>query len=143
MYPLSDDYMTFNGNTGRYVITEKDVLENIGIDLSARSKSDIVKNAYLNLASIQIYNFIHKHNINNDLQDYIIANTKTGRKIIKEAMELQVLMFASAGNLAVLPDEKMRALSVDMNAAIILERVIPEIGTSILYTGKLPYPIKV
>lgn len=136
-HPYDDDYMVFDYNSNRYILTEKSVQETLGVNLSARCKSEEAKKAYLRLASIQIYNYIHKHNIDTALQDYIIANTESGRKIIKEAMEMQILLFVSAGNLSVLPDEKMRALSIDMNAIAILEQVIPEIGTSILYTGKL------
>jgi hypothetical protein len=135
--PYSDEYMFFDKATNRYVLTEKDVLETVGINLSARSKSEESKRAYLRLASTQIYNYIHKHNMNNELQDFIISHTETGRAIIKEAMEMQVLLFASAGNLSVLPDENMRRLSVDMNAVAVLERIIPELGTTILYTGNL------
>lgn len=135
--PYSDEYMFFDKATNRYVLTEKDVLETVGVNLSARSKSEESKRAYLRLASTQIYNYIHKHNMNNELQDFIISHTETGRAIIKEAMEMQVLLFASAGNLSVLPDENMRRLSVDMNAVAVLERLIPELGTTILYTGNL------
>lgn len=135
--PYSDEYMTFDVSTNRYILTEKDVLDTVGINLSVRSKSEEAKRAYLRLASMQIYNYIHSHNINNELQDFIISHTETGRKIIKEAMEMQVLLFASSGNLSILPDENMRKLSIDMNAIAVLERFIPEIGTTILYTGNL------
>jgi hypothetical protein len=137
-YPYSDEYMTYDYENHRYMLTEKAILDELGINLSERSKNEAAKKAFLRLASNQIYNFIHSHNVNNVLQDYIIAKTAKGRKIIKEAMTSQFWLLANAGDLSILPDERQRALSIDMNAISVLEQSIPEIGCSILYTGNLP-----
>lgn len=138
-YPYSDEYMTYDYESHKYMLTEKAVLEELGINLAERSKNEAAKKAFLRLASNQIYNYIHSHNVNDVLQDYIIAKTSRGRKVIKEAMLSQFWLLANAGDLSILPDEKQRALSIDMNAISILGQTIPEIGCSILYTGKLPH----
>ena len=137
-FPLSDDYMIFNYDTMRYELTSKDIFENLGIDFDSEGYDKTVVRAYLKLASLKVYNYIHSHNCDDDYQDYVIAKTKKGRKLIKEALEMQVLLYASTGNLAVLPDKEARALSIADEVKDILLRPIPEIGCSILYTGYIP-----
>lgn len=140
-YPLSDEYMIYNEQAKRYVLTEKDVLDNLGINLSARMKSKNgstnlnVINSLLNLASVHVYRFIHEHSINNSWQDCVIANTEKGRQIIKEAMEQQLVYVLTIGDLSRSTDSAKRAFWFDDTAKEILYQTIPEIGTSILYTG--------
>lgn len=136
MYPLSDDFMIFNEQTNRYVLTEKDVLLNLGTNLSERVKDKNAINALLNLVSQHVYRFIHMHNIQNDFQDYIIAHTETGRIIVKEAMEQQLTYILTVGDLTRSTDEKKRMLWFDDLAKETLMRTIPEIGTTICYTGR-------
>ena len=81
--------------------------------------------------------FIHKHSNNNDLQDYVISHTEKGRKIIKEAMEQQLIYYLAVGDLSKSTDEKKRALAIDMVAQETLMQTIPEIRTSICYTGNI------
>ena len=73
--------------------------------------------------------------MNNALQDFIIAKTKSGRDIIRRAMEQQLIYVISVGDLSRSPKESERKLWFDQNAADILEETIPEIGTTILYNG--------
>lgn len=134
-YPYSDDYMIFNEQANRYVLTEKDVLENYGINLSARFVNPSLVKPTLNQVSLQVYSYIHGFNVNNKMQDYIIAHTEDGRRIIKEAMEQQLLYFLSVGDLSKTPDEHKRKFWFDEMAKEILMQPIKEIGTSILYTG--------
>ena len=70
-YPLSDDYMIFDSVSNRYVLTTKGVYETVGVNLDERTKNNEAKSALLRLASMQIYNYIHKHNTENDFQDHI------------------------------------------------------------------------
>ena len=142
IYPLSDEYMIYNEQLRRYILTEKDVLENLGIDLPARlrckngSSNANSINALLNLASVHVYRFIHEHNVNNDWQDCVIANTQKGRQIIKEAMEQQLIYLLTIGDLSRSTDSTKRAFWFDDTARDILYQTIPEIGTTILYTGR-------
>ena len=135
-YPLSDDYMTYDYKTHRYILTEKDVEENLGINLSLRNENPIVRNALLKTISNHVYNYIHAYNINNILQDYIIAKTELGREIIKEAMENQLVYVLNVGDLSRVADVNLRPLWFDEQAKQSLFRVIPEIGTTICYSGR-------
>ena len=137
--PYDDDFMTYDYNSHRYVLTLKDVNQNLGIDLENRISYANAIPVLLNRVSIKIYALIHSYNTDNDLQDYIIAKTETGRKIIKEAMEEQLLYFLAVGDLSRSVIESERNMSIDQTAMETLLRTIPEIGCNILYTGKLPY----
>ena len=137
MYPLTDDFMIFDNETQRYILTEKDVNINLGINILERLKNPNTLKAILKQVSNQIYMFIHKHSNNNDLQDYVISHTEKGRKIIKEAMEQQLIYYLAVGDLSKSTDEKKRALAIDMVAQETLMQTIPEIRTSICYTGNI------
>ena len=138
-YPYSDDFMYYDFNKHRYILTEKDVEVNLGIDLASRNENANVRRAILNTVSEHVYNFIHSFNKNTTAQDYIIAKTKSGREIIKEAMENQLVYVLSAGDLSRVPDPNLRLLWFDEQAKQILFRDIPEIGTSICYAGSLSF----
>lgn len=138
-YPYADDYMTYDYDTHRYILTLKDVEENLGIDLTARVTVPNAIPSLLNRISVKIYAFIHSHNVNNAYQDLIIAKTKDGRRIIKEAMEEQLIYFLTVGDLSRSIVEAERKISYDETAIDILLQPISEIGCSILYCGKLPF----
>lgn len=138
-YPYSDDYMIFNKETHRYELTEKDVLERLGINLRARINNTNAIENVLKTASLHVYSFIHSFNILNDLQDYIIAKTKTGRQLIQQAMERQLTYILVVGDLTMSTDESKRSKWFDELAEEILMRTIPEIGKSICYSGMFPY----
>ena len=135
-YPYSDDYLQYDYIMHRYVLTAKDVQENLGVNLD-RFDSPNAVDAILRQISIKIYAFIHEYNIANDLQDYIIAKTETGRKIIKEAMEQQFLYESAVGNVDLILSADKRGFRIAPITESVLLRIIPEIGTTILYTGNL------
>lgn len=137
MYPYDDEYMIYNKELSRYVLTEKDVLHNLGINLAERVKDQSAINSFLNLASMHVYRYIHQFNVNNALQDYVIAHTETGRKIVKEAMEQQLVYLSMVGDLSRSADKEERLSWFDENAKEILMRTIPEIGCSVCYAGNL------
>lgn len=137
-YPISDNYMTFNEKENRYVLTEQDIISNLGIDVNERLKNPDAVSSLLNQISIQVYRFIHQFNVDNAFQDYVIAHTEMGRKIIKSAMEEQFIYVMVNGDLSRSTDEKKRALWFDDNAKEILMQTIPEIRTHILYSGRFP-----
>ena len=135
-YPYADEYMIYDYETHRYILTEKCVLEELGINLAERSKNQVARANLLKLASAQVYRFIHEHNTANDFQDYVIAKTETGRKIIKEAMQHQLTYLMMVGDLSRSTDINKRMLWFDDNAKQTLYRPIPEIASSICYTGR-------
>ena len=131
--PYSDDYLVYNELTGRYVLTAKNIEENYGITLG----NNVGVQGILNMVSISIYNFIHKHNFNNEKQDAMIAFTEKGRKIINDAMCMQFLYIKQAGYLNRSTDKDKRTMAIDEDAKDILLQVIPEFGCSVLYCGVL------
>lgn len=137
-FPYNDNYMTFDKISHRYVLTEKDAFDNLAINLSERIPNENVRKRVLRNISIEIYNFIHSHNINNEWQDYMIAKTESGRNIIKEAMEEQLIYFLTVGDPSRSLEVEQRKMGVDEKAKAILMQTIPEIGTTILYTGRVP-----
>lgn len=113
------------------------MLDNYNENLQAKFKDAKNIIPYLNQASLQVYSFIHSHNNDTLMQDYIIAKTERGREIIKEAMENQMLYLLTVGNVSRSLDRDHRAMYIDEMAREILMQDIPEIGTTICYTGNL------
>ena len=138
-YPLIDQYMTYDFDSHRYVLEPKYIYDKYKFLLADDLQSSEMVKPFLDMISVQVYGFIHKHNINTMLQDYIIAKTKTGRRIIKEAMEQQFMLVASVGDVTRMLEEARRVNWLDISAENILGEIIPEIGTCILYTGNLRF----
>ena len=139
-YPYDTDYMIYDFENHRYVSTLKCVTERLGIDFTQRAGDNGNRiPAILNQISRQIYAFIHSHNVNDAYQDAILAKTESGRKIIQEAMEQQIIYVLAVGDLSRSTDIAKRALKIDDTAIETLLKVIPELGCSILYCGNLPY----
>lgn len=139
-YPYDDDYMTYDYNTHRYVLTLQDVKQNLGIDLENRTGATFANSipTLLNKVSLKVYAFIHTHNVANKYQDYIIAKTEDGRRIIREAMEEQLTYLLTVGDVSRSLDVNERALAIDETTKQILLEPIREIGCSICYCGTLP-----
>ena len=76
--PLTDEYMTYNEKTHRYVLTVKYVEEVVGIDMIARlndgdyTTAQNLASTILDMISVKIYGYIHEFNRSN-IQDKIIA----------------------------------------------------------------------
>jgi hypothetical protein len=142
-YPYNDEYMTFDEQRNQYVLTQKFVFEQIGIDLceQANERNAVSSNAmaqrFLRTVSNAVYNYIHKHNADNQMQDFIIAKCPSMRNIIQEAMAAQLLYMRMNGALDYVADETKQGLYVCPACVAELERTIPELGYSILYTGRI------
>lgn len=157
VYPISDEHIFYDFEEHRYILTPKYVLDKLGIDLKARlNKSGNVSDeniagAVLDQISREVYNYVYEQSNQNDYQEYVIAKTESGFKVIRDAMREQVLYFLTNGDLSVysgvnvvkgsvMPEFYVRAISP--NAKKVLTRVIPEIGTSIVYEGHYPFIFK-
>ncbi len=134
--PYSDDYLFFNEPTGQYELTEKAVLDRLGINLAESVKKNGGSFAeILKRVSLLTYRKIHEHSNDDAMRDYIIATTSTGRTLIFEAMLEQFFYMKQVGDLSLSVDKERRALYFSDTAYEILETNIPEIGHSILYAG--------
>lgn len=131
--------MIYDVKTHRYIVTAKAMFEKYNENLPAKFKDEKNIEPFLRQASLQVYSFIHSHNMNTKMQDYVIAKTERGREIIQEAMENQVLYLLTVGNVSRSMDERHRAMYIDEMAREVLLQEIPEIQTTICYTGDLCY----
>ncbi|MBQ0099417.1 MAG: hypothetical protein KBS91_02580 [Firmicutes bacterium] len=136
------EYLQYSETTNRFILTEKYVTEVLGIDIASKLSQNDVLNTQgalmllLDKVSTQVYNYIHKFNANNNMQDCIIKNTKGGQNILLRAMSSQLIHILTVGDLRLSTDEKQRALYFSEDAKDILNETIPELGTSLLYCGR-------
>lgn len=139
--PYSDDYLFYDKNTGRYILTEKALTENVGIDLRARMgenalvSPEVAIKSFTRTVSDMIYQFIHEHNVNNACQDRLIATIPQLRQIIQKAMEYQAIYVINVGNLYLSAKPEERKNAIDYLAQSILADTVPCLGVSILYSG--------
>lgn len=141
MQPYSDEYMTYDMDTGHYVLTEKALVDKVGFNLRARMNEialvnpETSINSFLITVSDMIYQFIHEHSVANKRQDELIAHVSELRKIIEKAMEYQALYVSNVGNLYLSTKPEERAVAIDFLAQSLLGNVVPSLGFSILYCG--------
>lgn len=141
--PYSDDFMIWDENTHHYILTEKALIEKVGINLRARMGDrslitpEIAIKSFATTVSDMIYQFIHEHNIDNARQDFFIGSVPELRRIVQRAMELQAVYVSVQGNLYLSTKEDERAVAIDYLAKSILGTVVPCLGVSILYSGVL------
>ena len=141
--PYSDDYMIWDENTHHYILTEKALIEKVGLNLRARMGDrslitpEIAIKSFATTVSDMIYQFIHEHNVDNARQDFLIGTVPELRRIIQRAMELQAVYVSVQGNLYLSTKAEERAVAIDYLAKSILGTVVPCLGISILYSGVL------
>ena len=139
--PYSDEYMIFDEASKHYILTEKALMERVGINLRARlargatvSPEAVIDN-FNRTVSDMIYEYIHEFSVDNCRQDWLIAHTPTLRAVIFDAMKYQAIYVAAVGNLYLSPKPEERKNAIDHIAIGKLNTVVPEIGHSILYGG--------
>lgn len=135
-FPYSDEYLYYDTVSHRYILTENYVMAKFSKTLISKYKSSLP--LILDRVSALVYGYIHEHN-DSLMQDYIIAKTQGGRDIIREAMSNQFTYMCIVGDLSMSSDNNKRANYIDITAKNSLLKTIPEIGTTILYTGSLCY----
>lgn len=141
IYPYSDEYMIFEEDSKRYVLTSKYVFEVLGVDLEGALSERKAVNAqvmakqFLTEVSDDIYDFIHSHSFNTDRQDYFIAKAPSLRKIIQKAMGQQFVYSRLNGLLGYSVEAEKQQARVCPKARETLLQIVPELGFSILYMG--------
>lgn len=136
----SDDRMIFDEYSGRYVLTERALLDN-GIDIRSRLERNRTVNATavinrtLRRVSDMIYNYIHRFNLDNKQQDLWVASIESLREIIYRAMLEQAEYFLMNGDLSRSVERDKREVAIDYSAQQTLSTVVPELGAPITYQG--------
>lgn len=137
--PYSDDYMVFNKLTGRYVLTEQ-AFTDFGYDLRSQiidsytSPENIIQ-GFFRTVSDMVYGYIHSFSANNMLQDYFIASLSSLRPTIMQAMLYQAAFMYLNGNLTLSTKPEDKAAAIDTTCRDYLDQTVPELRTSILYSG--------
>ena len=135
-FPYSDEYLYYDTVSHRYILTENYVMAKFGKVLASKYKGSLP--LILDRVSALVYGYIHEHN-DSVMQDFIIAKTQGGRDIIREAMSNQFTYMSIVGDFSTSSDDNKRTKYLDITAKNSLLKTIPEIGTTILYTGSLCY----
>lgn len=133
--PYNDDFMTFDSETRRYVLTENDLLQRCGINLRARFEGnrtivpEVMIQKLCRIVSDMIYEWIHGYSIYNDRQDYLIATIPKMRQVIQKAMEYQIEYFLANGDLFLSTENNERGKEISKLAQNIL------LNSGICYSG--------
>lgn len=140
-YPFNDRYMIFDEEMDQYVLTEAYALEQLGIDLSSQVNErnavnpEIMLRRYLKTVSNEIYNFVRSHALDDHRQNELLKVVPSLRFILREAMAAQLLYMRMNGALSFEADKEKQALAICAESKGFLNRYVPELGCSILYTG--------
>ncbi len=108
----SNDFMSFDPETGRFVLTEKAINERCGINIRARLSVDktiipeVVINKLCRTASDMIYNYIHSFSVHNRRQDELIVARQELRRAVESAMEYQIEFLLANGDLYMSTEQK-------------------------------------
>lgn len=136
-YPLSDSDMIYDYSKHRYILTP-DFVTRSGINLindvnswNAPNGGTMV-NRVLDIASMQVYNYIFAHANNSQAIEYIIAKSPKARDVIKRAMLEQLTLITTEGDLSRSIRKEERDLAIDYNAKRICEETIPEVGRPLI-----------
>lgn len=141
VYPYSDEYMIFDENSRKYYITPAQLdrmAVNLRAELSAVNTADaaIYINFAIERATDMVYGFIHDYNADNVYQDYLISNVPSIRPIIQHAISMQAVYNYMNGDGDFSADKNVRETKYYGGLYRDLSKIIPELGRSILYTGK-------
>lgn len=138
--PYTDERLRWDDYENRYYLTEKALID-IGINIRSRlafnkvSSPEYIINGFFDDITDLIYNYIHKHSANNELQDYLIAHYEEARKVIYRALKTQAKYVLLNGNLTLSVHEDERKAAISPEVTEILNTIITELGASLLYTG--------
>lgn len=137
-YPLSDEYMVYDYSSHRYILTEKYVLDKLGLNLRDKVGGGRAINAQAMINSIldtrvsrRIYSLIYAHNDKRVLE-YVMAKSPTARQVLQDAMSEQLMYMLVDYN------EGDSWLSKD--AYNILATPIPELRGNALIYRQRPAP---
>ena len=95
-YPYDDEYMRYDFEEHRYILTEKACLDKLNIVLSERlnyggeSNRERIVNIFLDEISDFVYSQIYDYSSQPYIQEYQIAKIPSARNVIMKAMLKQV-----------------------------------------------------
>ena len=127
--PYSDDYMIWDKVTKQYVLTEKALLERVGVNLRARMAEsslispEVVIASFCTTISDMIYQFIYEHITESKRIIALIATVTEIRAKVQRAMELQAVYVLNVGNLYMSVKAEEREVAIDTIAKSIVKSI--------------------
>lgn len=138
--PYTDENLRYDEKTKKYYLTEEALISQ-GIDIRMRiaegnsTSPEYIINGFINRITAIIYAYIHKFNIDNKYQDFLITHIPSARDMIFNTLINQAIYTFKNGDLSLSTDENERSKAYDDVALSELNTDLYEIGCSILYTG--------
>ena len=140
--PYSDELLKYDESTNKYYLTEQALIRE-GLPLRDRlaegsaPSAEYVINGFLKRVTGVIYAYIHNYNADNEKQDYLISHLPSARTMIYNALINQAIYMYHNGDLTLSKDRADKEAAYDTVALSELNRTLPEIQCSILYTGAI------
>ena len=140
--PYSDELLKYDESTNKYYLTEQALIRE-GLPLRDRlaegsaPSAEYVINGFLKRVTGVIYAYIHNYNADNEKQDYLISHLPSARTMIYNALINQAIYMYHNGDLTLSKDRVDKEAAFDTVALSELNRTLPEIQCSILYTGAI------
>jgi len=150
-YPYNDEYMVYDYETHRYILTEKFCLDKMNLDLQERlnlgggANRERVPQIFLDEISEFVYSQIYDYSSQPLIQEYQIAKYPSAREVIKKAMMNQIdyalvngALYQYSG-IDLKKNTKIDGMSgkyLSPLAKSILSNPLIETGTPLLYAGK-------
>lgn len=149
-YPFDDLYMKYDYDKHQYILTPEAVSDKLNEDLTKFSPANSAnrqRDAQIMCDNIsdEIYNAIYENSANYLVQEFAAAKCPSARNILMLAMLEQVKYFMFNGSISVYSGvdfkkyqvgESARSRILAPNAQRILDRVLPEMGVSLMYQGQ-------
>lgn len=153
-YPYNDEYMVYDYEEHKYVLTEKAVLDKGNINLYERlnvgggANAERVAQMFLQEISDLVYAQIYDYSSQPLIQEYQIAKCPSARRIIMKAMLKQIDyvlvngFLNQYGGIDLKKNSKLDGLDGRYLAPLsksVLSNPLAETGTPLMYAGKYPF----
>ncbi len=141
MLSYRDDYMEYDELLGQFVLTEKALVDVAAIDIRSRLSAAATVSPEAVIARVvatvsnNVYGYMYEYSIDNDAQKNVLCRLESARQILFRAMIEQAIFVCFNGDQTLAEDPKQRANYLSKSAELMLNKTIPELGTSLLYTG--------
>ena len=150
-YPYNDEYMVYDYDEHRYILTEKAVLDKNNINLQERLNvggevnRERTPQIFLDSVSDLVYSQIYDYSSQPSIQEYQLAKCPSARKVIMKAMLDQVDyvlvngFLNQYGGIDLKKGSKLDGIEGKYLAPLSkskLSKPLVETGTPLLYAGK-------
>lgn len=155
-YPFDDETMTYDYITHRYVLTERNVFNELGENLDAilnasgDGNPSALASRILKRVSQTVYLWLYEDSWNSQWLEYVLATLPPLRGIVKEMLQSQLLYMLANGDLGlysgvnIAKGQAMNINDLRGRARIAPEvedlamQTVPELGYCLKYAGMLP-----